>query len=172
MFGLLLNGIIVGAIAGLIWAFALNIKLSSAITVGAVAGLIAGLVLSRFGALARARGNLASGETNFISSALVTTLGMGVAAIGLLVWLARAVLTKNWNGLLWIAAIVVGFVILSWLARKPERDLIRQLQHKRAEREASGAPRCESCGNAIVDEQDDHGWSCPKNPCNAQDSPD
>jgi hypothetical protein len=68
------------------------------------------------------------------------------------------------NVLFWIAAVVVGLIILSWIARYPERKLMGELKRKRAEREASGAPRCESCGNAILDEQTDHGWSCPKNP--------
>ena len=71
--------------------------------------------------------------------------------------------------LYWIAAVVAGFAILGWILRAPQRRLIGELRRQRAEREASGAPRCEYCGHAIV-EEDNHAWNCPMCPDNTEDS--
>jgi hypothetical protein len=51
--------------------------------------LIVGLALAFFGKATRAGANITAGETQFVSNAVLTFLGIASAAIGLLVWLAR-----------------------------------------------------------------------------------
>ena len=87
----LFYGTIVGSIVGLVWAFGLNIKFSTSIPIGAIIGLIVGLTLAFFGKAARIGGNITTGESQFVSGAFLTFLGIAGAAIGLLVWLARVV---------------------------------------------------------------------------------
>jgi hypothetical protein len=87
----LFYGTTIGTIDALVWAFSLNIGFSTSIPIGAVVGFIVALVMVFFGKATRAGSNLAPEETQFVSTAVLTFLGIAGAAIGLLVWLVRVV---------------------------------------------------------------------------------
>lgn len=87
----LFYGSVIGLVVGLIWTLALSTRFSVGLTIGFLAGFIVALVLSFFGKLARSGSNLQRGETSFVSSGILTFLGIAAAATGLIVWLVRAV---------------------------------------------------------------------------------
>jgi hypothetical protein len=84
-----LYGVILGAVVGVIWALALASRVGAGVVAGAVAGLVLGLIVAIFGKMARAGSNLKSGETSFVSSAILTLLAVVGSAVGLLFWLGR-----------------------------------------------------------------------------------
>lgn len=91
MIGTLICGAIAGAIPGLVWAFGLHAPPVTGLYVGAGVGVLAGAAMCVFGGLAGMGGNLKGGETQFVSTAILTLFGMASTAAGLVVWVIRVV---------------------------------------------------------------------------------
>jgi hypothetical protein len=87
----LFYGAVIGSIVGIVWTLALGTRFSITILVGAIAGFLVALILAFFGKLARAGGNLVTGESYFVSNSILTFLGIAAGVIGLLVWTIRAI---------------------------------------------------------------------------------
>ncbi len=84
-------GAIVGAVAGLVWALALDINFTSGLLVGAISGVVVGLVLLVFGKAAQAGSAITRGETAFVSGSLLAAFALAVVALGFVVWVIRVV---------------------------------------------------------------------------------
>jgi hypothetical protein len=82
---------ILGAISGLVWAFALSYPLKSGLFYGCISGLIVGFLFFLFQKAAISSGNLQNKEVSFASNSMITLIFMisTVIAIvtGLVSWL-------------------------------------------------------------------------------------
>ncbi|HUF07776.1 MAG TPA: hypothetical protein VMO47_00535 [Rhodothermales bacterium] len=83
-------GVVLGAVVGLIWTLALDIRFATGVVTSAVVGCLLALIAALFGKMARVGSNLEPGETYVVSNGIVTFLAMACGAVGLLVWLGRA----------------------------------------------------------------------------------
>lgn len=81
--------LVLGAISGLVWAFALNCPIKSGLTIGGISGLVVGLIFFLFQKAATASGNLQKKEVAFASGSMMTIIFMIATAIGIVVGLIR-----------------------------------------------------------------------------------
>ncbi|MEX1140134.1 MAG: hypothetical protein WEF53_12380 [Bacteroidota bacterium] len=88
----ILYGLLVGAIVGLVWSFALDTELAFTTAVGAVVGVAIGIALLVFGKAAQlGGGDISGGERAFFSGSLLAVFGMVGTATGLVIWAVRVI---------------------------------------------------------------------------------
>ncbi|MBU1012101.1 MAG: hypothetical protein KKG99_03795 [Bacteroidetes bacterium] len=80
---------ILGAISGLVWAFALSCPLKSGLFYGGIIGLIVGLLFFLFQKAATSSGNLQNKEVSFASGSMMTMIFMISTVIAIVVGLVR-----------------------------------------------------------------------------------
>ena len=85
----LLMGLVLGAVSGLVWAFALNCQMKSGLIYGGISGLIVGFLFFLFQMAAMAPGNLQKKESTFVTGSMMTMIFMIATIIAIVVGLVR-----------------------------------------------------------------------------------
>lgn len=85
----LLMATILGAISGLVWAFALSCQVKSGLIYGGISGSVVGLLFFLFQKAATASGNLQNKEVAFTSGSMMTMIAMVSTVIAIVVGLVR-----------------------------------------------------------------------------------
>jgi hypothetical protein len=80
-----------GSLVGLVWGLAVDGNMSVAASVGAASGVVVGLLLNVIARAAKLGGNLTDRECMFVVSNIAAAILMLAGALGLIVWIVRAV---------------------------------------------------------------------------------